>query len=104
VLAARTARAVGVDPQVALVDLDVVALRQERRDYDLRERRVPAMRRVVRREPHETVDPPLRLEQPVRVLPSDGQGCGLEARLFARARLDELGLESAVGGPPEVHA
>ena len=102
-LAAGAARAVGVDPEVALVDLDLVALGQERRDDDLRERRVAAMRRVERRLPHEPVDAALGLEEAVGVLALDGDRRGLEPRLLPRARLDELGLEAAVGRPAQVH-
>ena len=49
------------------------------------------------------MDAALGLEQPVGVLAPDGQRRGLEAGLLARARLDELGLEPAVGRPAEVH-
>src|SRR5438270_8430157 len=52
----------------------------------------------------ETVDAALGLEHSVGVLTLDGERGGLEARLLARARLDELGLEAAVGGPAQVHA
>ena len=62
VLAAGAARAVGVDPQVGLVDLDRGVVGQERADDHLRERRVAAMRRVERREADEPVDAALGLE------------------------------------------
>ena len=42
VLAAGPGRAVGVDLQIALVDLDLLHLVDERRDLDQREARVPA--------------------------------------------------------------
>ena len=45
----------------------------------------------------------LGLEDPVRVLAADGEGGALEARLLARARLEQLDLEAALGGPALVH-
>ena len=67
-LAARAARAVGVDAEVALVDLDVDVLRQERADDHLREGRVAAVRLVERALADEPVDAALGLEDPVGVL------------------------------------
>jgi hypothetical protein len=48
VLPTCAARAVRVDAQVGLVDLDGCVVGKERRDDDLRERRVPAVRGVER--------------------------------------------------------
>jgi hypothetical protein len=50
VLAARARRAVGVDLQVVVVDLDVAALVDDRRDLDARERRLAAVGGVERRQ------------------------------------------------------
>ena len=88
VLAAGAAGAVGVDAEVALVDLDVDVLGQERADDHLREARVPAVRLVERAQADEPVDAALGLENPVRVLALDGKGGGFEARFLAGARLD----------------
>ena len=71
VLAARALRAVGVDLQVAVVDLDVGVVGQERRDDHGRERRVAAVRAVERRLAHEPVLAALGLEDPVGVLAAD---------------------------------
>jgi hypothetical protein len=50
------------------------------------------------------VDAALGLQHPVGVLALHGEGGGLEPRLLAGARLDQLGLEAAVSGPAEIHA
>ena len=90
VLAAGAARAVRVDAQVALVDLDLAVVREQRADDHLRERRVPPVRAVERRLAHEPVHAALGLERPVRVLALDRERRRLEPGLLARARLDEL--------------
>ena len=82
VLASRPARTVGVDPDVGLVDLDRRVLREQRRDDDLRERRVPPVRRVERRQPDEPVHAALGLQDPVRVLAAHLDGRRLEAGLL----------------------
>ena len=102
VLPARTARAVRVDAELGLVDLDRGVVGQERCDDDLRERGMPAVRRVERRLAHEAMHAALRLQRAVRVLALDRHRGRLEARLLARARLDRLGLEAAVGGPAKI--
>ena len=103
VLAAGTARPVGVDPEVALVDLDVLVLGQERRDDDLGEGGVAPVGRVERRLADEPVDAALGLVGAVSVLALDRHRGRLEPRLLARARLDELRLVAAVGRPAQVH-
>ena len=62
VLAAGALRTVGVDLQVAFVDLDVGVVGQERRDDHGRERRLAAVGGVERREAHEPVLAALGLE------------------------------------------
>ena len=79
VLAAGALRAVGVDLQVVLVDLDVGVVGQERRDDDGRERGVAAVRLVERAQADEPVLAALGLEDAVGVLAADGEGRGLEA-------------------------
>ena len=103
VLAAGSARPVGVDAEVALVDLDVLVLGQERGDDDLGEGGVAPVGRVERRLADEPVDAPLGLVGAVGVLALHGHRRRLEARLLARARLDELRLVAAVGRPAQVH-
>ena len=104
VLPPGSARSVRVDPEVGLVELDVDAVRDERADDHLRERRVASVRLVERREPHEPVDAALGLEDAVGVLAGDGERRRLETRLLAGRRLHQLGLEAAVAGPAQVHA
>ena len=73
-------------------------------DDHLGERGVAAVRLVERRQADEPVLAALGLEDPVGVLALDRERRRLEAGLLARARLEQLGLEAAVGGPAEVHA
>ena len=95
--------AVGVDPEVALVDVDVVVLRQQRGDDHLCEGGVTPVSRVERRLADEPVHPPLRLVGAVGVLAFHGHRCRLEPCLLSRARLDQLRLIAAIGRPAEVH-
>jgi len=62
------------------------------------------VRLVERRLADEPVHAPLRLQDAVGVLALDRERRGLEAGLLAGARLEQIGLEAAVGGPAEVHA
>ena len=103
VLAAGALGAVGVDLQVALVDLDLGVVGQERRDDHGRERRLAAVGGVERREAHEPVLAALGLEDPVGVLALDREGGALEARLLPRARLEQVDLEAALAAPALVH-
>src|SRR5205807_10317756 len=77
---------------------------EERRDNDLGEARVPAVRRVERALADEPVLSALGLEDPVRVLAPDRQRRRLDPVLLPRALVDHLGLEAALLGPAEVHA
>ena len=95
--------AVGVDPQVVLVDLDGALLGQERRDDGLRESRVAAVGAVERAQADEPVHTALGLEEAVGVLALRGERRRLQSGLLPRARLDELRLEAAILGPAEVH-
>ena len=99
VLPPGAARAVRVDPKVALVELDVLVLGQQRADDHLSEGRVAAVRLVERAQAHEAVHASLGLEDPVRVLALDREGRRLEAGLLAGARLDELHRKAAIGRP-----
>ena len=90
--------------KVRLVDLDRRIVGKERRDDDLRERGVATVRRVEWRLPHETVDAAFGLQHAVGVLAANRDRGGLEARLLARARLEQLVLEAPVGRPAQVHA
>ena len=89
---------------LGLVDLDVGVVAEQRADDHLRERRVAPVRLVERRQPHEAVDAALRLQRAVGVLAAHAERRRLQARLLARARLEQLRRKAAVGSPPEVHA
>ena len=104
VLAAGTARAVGINPQVLLVDLNLDVLGQLGPDENRGERGVTARRLVERRDPHKPVDARLRQQQPVGVVTRDGQGRGLDPRLVAGLPFDDLNLEVASLGPAQIRA
>ena len=87
-LAAGAARAVGVDAEVGVVDLDLGVVGEERARDDLGERGVAAVGLVERRQADEAVLASLGLEDPVGVLALDREGRGLEAGFLARARLE----------------
>ncbi len=104
VLAARAGRAVGIDPQVLLVDLDLDLVGDHRPHVHLRERGVAARLGVERRDAHQAVDAALGAEEAVGVLALGDEGGGLEPRLLALGRLPHLDLEAAALGPAQVHA
>ena len=105
VLAARPGRAVGVDPQVLRVDLDLgVRLLQLGHDLNQRERGVPAVILVEGRDSHQAVDAMLGPEQAVRSRAGDQKRRPFQARLLSRRGLQHLGLETAPLSPLEVHA
>src|ERR1700722_3501387 len=85
VLAAGTLRAIGVDFQVVLVDLDVGVFGEQRRDDDGRERGVAAMCLVERALADEAVLATLGLEDAVPVLAADRERRRLDAGLLAGA-------------------
>ena len=86
VLAARAGRAIGVDLQVVLVDLDLARVLDDRRDLDAGEGRLAAVGGVERRQPHEPVHAALGAEQAVGVLARGAERRRLDARFLARAR------------------
>src|SRR6266849_6769576 len=103
-LTARALRAVRVDSKIALVELEVLILREQRCGDHLRERRVAPMRLIEWAQADETVLTALGSEDPVRVLALDGERSRFEAGLFSGARVDHFRLVAAVVGPALVHA
>ena len=103
VLAAGAARAVGVDAEVLVGDLDLDVLVDLGRHVDGSERGVPPLRRVEGRDPHQPVDAHLALQVSVGVVPDDVERGALDARLLAVLPLDELGLPAARLGEAHVH-
>ena len=82
---------------------DLARLLDDRRDLDARERRLAAVGGVERRQPHEPVHALLGRVEAVGVVAGDAEGRGLDARLLARARLQQLDLEAAPLGPAHLH-
>ena len=103
-LAAGAARAVRVDAEVALVDLDLVALGEERRDDDLREAvwRRCAESNGERRTSRWT--PRSALKSPYAFSPRTVNVADLSPASSPGLASIDLGLEAAVGRPAEVHA
>ena len=103
VLAAGAGRAVGVDLQVVVLDLDVAGVLDDRRHLDAREARLAAVGGVERRQPHEPVHALLGAVEAVGVLARGAEGGRLDAGLLPRARLQQLDLEAAALGPAHHH-
>ncbi len=97
-------RAIGVDAQVVVVDLDLDVVAHQRRGVDGDEAGVAAVGRVERAHAHQPVHAALRLDEPVDVLALDGQRGALEPRLVAFLRVVDLDLEAAALEPAQVHA
>ena len=81
VLPTCTARPVGVDPAVGLVDIDLEVLVEIGCDVDARKGRVTPSGRVEGGDPHQAVHPDLRLEVAIGVRPLDLDLGGLDASL-----------------------
>ena len=84
VLAAGARRAVGVDLQVVVVDLDLAGLLDDGRDLDAGERRLAAVGGVERREADEPVHALLGGVEAVGVLALDAERRRLDAGLLPR--------------------
>ena len=104
VLPPRTAGPVGVHLQVLRADVDVHVVRELRRDEDRREARVPAVGGVERRDAHQTMHPPLRLQEPVGVVALHHHRGALDARLLVVRRLQHRRLEAVALRIAQVHA
>src|SRR6185312_8697575 len=83
VLSAGAGRAIGIDPQVLLLDLNVDVLIDLGIDPHAREARVTPGVRVVRADADQAMYPALGLEVPVGVLSLDEDRRRLDARLLA---------------------
>src|SRR5205085_2218957 len=81
-LPARPAAAVGVDPQVLLLDVDLDVLVDLGPGEERGEGSVAPGRRVEGADAHQPVHPHLGGEVAVRVLPPDQQGAALDARFL----------------------
>ena len=99
VLAAGTGRAVSVDPQVLVLDIDLDVLVDLGRDEHRRERRLAAAAGIERRYSHEPVHAGLGREQPVSVIALDAKRRGFDPRLASRLLVEDLDLK-ALSSPP----
>ena len=105
VLAAGARRAVGVDAQVLLVDLDLVGeVLQEGDHVERGEAGLAPVLGVERRDPDQAVHAALGREQAVGEAAPDDEGGREQARLLALGRLVDLDAEAAPLGPARVHA
>jgi len=103
VLAPLARGAVGVDPQVLLVDVDDDLVAHLGVDEDRRERGVAPRGGVERRDPDEPVDAGFGLGVAEGVFPLHLHRDALEPCLFAGLEIEDLGLEAALFRPSEIH-
>ena len=104
VLTAGARGPVGVDPQVLVVDGDLVGqVLEKRRHVERGEARLPAMLRIEGRHPHQTVDTALGGQQAVGEPSLHDEGGRQQPRLLACGRLVDLDLEAPALGPALVH-
>ncbi len=104
VLAAGTARAVGVDAEVLVGDLDLDVLVDLRRHVHRRERRVPALCGIERRDPDQAMHTHLALQVPVGMIADDVERRALQTRLLAVLPVDQLRFPAAALHEAHVHA
>jgi hypothetical protein len=85
VLAAGARRAIGVDAQILVVDLDLDLVVDHRVDPDRRETGVTPGVGIERRDAHQAVDPAFRLQPAIGVGAVDPGGRRFDPRLLAAA-------------------
>ena len=103
-LAAGALGAVGVDPDLVPVELDLDVVVGLRQDLDQGERRLAPVLRVERADADQPMDAALGPQPAIRPPALDLDGHALEPRLLALLLVDDLGLEAVVVGPAQVHA
>ncbi len=104
VLAAGTRRAVGVDLEVRLVDLNVDRLVDHWIHPGARKAGVAASRAVVRRDADEPVHARFRLQPAISIVAGDLDGRGFDAGFFAVVHFHDVDLELPPLRPARVHA
>src|SRR5690606_35228578 len=104
VLPARAGGAVGVDLEVAFLDVDLDIVVDHRVDPHRREAGVPPRGAVVGRDTHEPMHAAFGLGIAIGVLALEQQRGGLDAGLLAGLIFDDLYLETALLGPALIHA
>jgi len=104
VLPARPAGAIGVDLEVALVDLDVDVVIDHGIDPHAAEAGVAPRRTVIWADTDQPVHAAFGLGIAIGVFALDQQRGRLDPRLLARLILHRLHLEAALFGPAGIHA
>src|SRR5690606_26040834 len=104
VLATRARRAVGVDAQVSRIDLDLEVVIDFRRYEHGGERGVAAVAGVERRLAHQPVHAGLGAQPAVGILAGELHRGALAAGDFARRSLDDLGVETVLLAPAQIHS
>jgi hypothetical protein len=102
VLAAGAGRAVGVDPQVLVVDFDFDVVLDHRIDADSGETGL-APAGPERRYAHQPVRAGLGLQPAIGIVPADLHGSRLDAGLAALGLLDPFDLVAVRVGPADIH-
>ena len=103
VLPARTGRAIGINPNIRRVYLDLDIVIHHRIDPDRAKRCVPLGRRVIGRNPHKTMHAAFGFEPPIGVMAGNLIGGGFDPRLFARCLRLKLDLIALFLGPTHIH-
>src|SRR5690348_2184611 len=94
VLPARSGRAIRVDPEVLILDLDIDVIVDLRIDPHAGEAGVPSSVGVIRTDAHETMDSAFDLEVAVGILALDEHGGRLDPGLLTRMVVNQLSLEA----------
>src|SRR5271165_2041342 len=103
-LSAGAGRAIGVDSAIALVDIDLDPVVDDRIDPNGGEARVPASVGIERRDAHQTMDARLGLQPAMRVVALDDDRRRLDAGLVACRLFNQLDLKLSPFRPAHVHA
>src|SRR5262245_63625663 len=103
VLAAGSARTIGVYPEVLVFNLDIHVFGKLGPDVQRGEGRVTPRRLVERGNPDEPVHASLGREESVRIVAGDGDGDALETGLVAGLVVDHFTLETSALEPSQVH-
>ena len=104
VLAASARSAIGIDAQLAFVDVDVDILVDDRIDPHTRKAGVPPRRAVIGADADKPVNAAFRLRIAIGVFALQQHGRRFDAGLFAGMLVDQLHLQAPPFGPARVHA